>query len=146
MSSVVSFHSASLVDLEKFISNRGRNLAGFLSENGRELEKFPWSGDFLSTLFSYLAEEKHIDLLNCGIPLFDKAKECFFVLTPKQAEAFLPRLEESLYSETELSRYFGEFTDEDDDRAGTAMLAGIRALKQGLEETSDTHVTVVNFR
>lgn len=145
MSSHASFHSLPLVDLENFVRNRARNLPALLQESGRELVEYPWSGDFLATLFSYLEEEHGIDLMNCGIPLFDKAKDCFFVLTPAQAETFLPRLDESLYSETDLARYFGEFTDEDEPDAGAAMLAGIRALKLGLGEASNTHVTVVNF-
>lgn len=146
MSSTATFHSVPLVDLENFVrTTRGANLWRFLGEHGRELVKFPWSGDFIATLFSFLQEEKGIDLVNCGIPLFDNSKECFFVLTPKQAEAFLPQLDEALYSEADLSRYFGEYTDEDEPEAGAAMLAGIRALKQALGEASDAQVSVINF-
>jgi hypothetical protein len=119
----------------------------YLSENGREVVDYGWSGYVLATLLPSLEEKHQIDLMKSeydelGTSLTDATGATHFVFTPDHRVAFLNRLEPGLFSEAELRQYFNEFNATNEQEIGRAMLDGIVALRDTLKQIDDSSVVV----
>lgn len=126
-----------------------RALTAFLAENGTSAATFDADAEIFSVLLPVLAEEYDIDLETSenGIisELAEICKELVLILTPDEQSRYKEDLEPGQFSLEDLADAYEDFTDEEEDEAGEAMLLGIKALYQALSEVDDDYVVVVTI-
>jgi hypothetical protein len=119
----------------------------FLAANGTSVVEFDYDGDIFSVLLPVLADEYDIDLETSEnetvADIAEATETLVFVLTQDDQQKYLAKLDPENFDEEDLASAYEDFTDEEADSAGEAMLAGIAALHQALGETDAEHVVVV---
>jgi len=119
----------------------------FLAANGTSVADFDYDGEIFSALLPILSEEYDIDLEtseNEVVADIAEAMEALvFILTAEDKAKYLTKLNPDNFSEEELADAYEDFTEEEEDEAGEAMLGGITALHQCLLEVDADHVVVV---
>lgn len=124
-----------------------QGLADFLVANGTSVVEFDGKPDIFSVLLPVLAEEYDIDLETSenGIiaDLAEASEALVFILTAAEQGKYLENLAPEQFSAADLADAYEDFTEDDEEDAGEAMLTGITALYQALQEVDDDHVVVV---
>lgn len=128
-------------------SDTPKSLEGFLLASGVSVVEFPGDPDIFSVLFPILAEDYDIDLETSenGV-VSELAEACdalVVILTLEEQERYLESLAPEQFSVEDLADAYEDFTEDDQEGAGAAMLGGITALYQALQEVDDRHVVVV---
>lgn len=122
-------------------------LVDFLAANGSSVVEFEEDGDIFSVLLPVLADDYDIDLETSenGIvaDLAEATEALVFILTQEDRKKYLEQLDPDNFSAEELGEAYADFTEEEEEGAGEAMLAGIGALYQALQEADADHVVVV---
>ena len=119
----------------------------FLAANGTSVADYDYDGEIFSTLLPILSEDYDIDLetsVNEIVADIAEATEALvFILTVDDQKKYLAKLNPDNFSDSELGEAYEDFTEEEEEDAGEAMLAGITALHQSLMEVDADHVVVV---
>ncbi|MDD2703868.1 MAG: hypothetical protein PHU07_00820 [Acidocella sp.] len=119
----------------------------FLAANGTSVVEFDYDGDIFSVLLPILSDDYDIDLEaseNEAVADIAEATETLvFILTQEDQDKYLAKLDPDNFDEEELADAHEDFTEEENDEAGEAMLAGVSALHQALGETDAGHIVVV---
>ncbi len=119
----------------------------FLAANGTSVADFDYDGEIFSTLLPVLAEEYDIDLEvsenEIVADIAETIDSLVFIMTFEDQRKYADRLNPDNFTESELADAFEDFTEEEDDEAGEALLAGITALHTALLEADADHVIVV---
>ncbi len=119
----------------------------FLAANGTSVVEFDYDGDIFSVLLPILSDDYDIDLEaseNEAVADIAEATETLvFILTQEDQDKYLVKLDPDNFDEEELADAHEDFTEEENDEAGEAMLAGVSALHQALGETDAGHIVVV---
>lgn len=125
-----------------------QGLADFLVANGTSVVEFEGNTDVFSVLLPVLAEEYDIDLETSENGLIaDLAEVCealVFILTSEEQTKYQESLAPENFSAADLADAYEDFTEDDEEEdAGAAMLAGVSALHQALQEVDEDHVVVI---
>jgi hypothetical protein len=119
----------------------------FLAANGTSVVEFDYDADIFSALLPILADDYDIDLETSEneivADIAEAAEMLVFILTQEDQKKYLAKLDPDNFDEEELGALYEDFTEEDADDAGEAMLAGVAALFQALGEVDAEHVVVV---
>ena len=146
--SFIRLHRDDLKDIMSAVTgDDSQGLADFLVASGTSVVEFDGNADIFPVLLPVLAEEYDIDLETSenGI-IADLAEACealVFILTQEEQTKYLEDLAPDQFSKAELAEAYEDFTEDDEENAGDAMLTGIAALHQALQEVDDDHVVVV---
>jgi hypothetical protein len=151
MPSVASFMRLPREELRELASavsgDDPQGLADFLAANGTSVVEFDEDGEIFSVLLPVLADDYDIDLEtseNAIVSDLAEATEALvFILTPEEQKKYLGQLDPENFTAGELAEAYEDFAEEEADNAGEAMLAGIAALYQALQEVDADHVVVV---
>ena len=124
-----------------------KGLADFLLATGVSVVEFDGNPNIFPVLLPILAEDYDIDLETSenGI-VSDLAEACdalVVILTSEEQEKYLEALTPEQFSVEDLADAFEDFTEDDQEGAGEAMLGGIAALYQAVQEVDDDHVVIV---
>jgi hypothetical protein len=108
---------------------------------------YRWSGYVLATLLVYLDEKHQIDLMKSehqtlASDLTKARRATHFILTSELRSKYLSKLSGLSVSEQELLNYYNYFNKATEGEAGKAMLDGIRAFRQALEQVDDSSVVL----
>lgn len=146
--SFMRLHRDDLKDLIGAVTGDApQGLADFLVANGTSVVEFDSNADIFSVLLPVLAEEYDIDLETSENAIVaDLAEACealVFILTVNEQAKYLDSLAPEQFSAADLADAYEDFTEDDAEDASEAMLAGITALYQALQEVDDDHVVVV---
>jgi hypothetical protein len=121
----------------------------FLAANGTSVADYDYDGEIFSTLLPILSEDYDIDLETSENEIVADIAEAtdalVFILTADDQEKYLAKLNPDNFSESELADAYEDFTEEEEEDAGEAMLAAITALHQSLMEVDSDHVVVVTI-
>jgi hypothetical protein len=121
----------------------------FLAANGTSVADYDYDGEIFSTLLPILSEDYDIDLETSENEIVADIAEAtdalVLILTADDQEKYLAKLNPDNFSESELADAYEDFTEEEEEDAGEAMLAGITALHQSLMEVDADHVVVVTI-
>ncbi|MGE4481549.1 hypothetical protein [Acidocella sp.] len=124
-----------------------QGVADFLAANGTSVVEFEEGGEIFSVLLPVLAEDYDIDLEtseNAIVADLAEASEALvFILTEEEQRKYLEALDPENFSAGELDEAYEDFAEEEADGAGEAMLAGVAALHQALQEVDADHVVIV---
>ncbi|HTQ72447.1 MAG TPA: hypothetical protein VMH92_13240 [Acidocella sp.] len=124
-----------------------QGLVDFLAANGTSVVEFEEDGEIFSVLLPVLADDYDIDLEtseNAIVADLAEATEALvFILTQEDQKKYLEQLDPENFTAEELGDAYADFTEEEEEGAGEAMLAGIGALYQALQEVDADHVVVV---
>jgi biopolymer transport protein ExbD len=139
------------VDLGELVAAAGDDdpqaFQAFLAANGTSVADFDYDGDFFSALLPILSEDYDIDLETSEnevvADIAEATEALVFILTLDDQEKYLAKLNPDNFSEEELAEAYEDFTEEEEEEAGEAMLAGIAALYQSLQEVDADHVVIV---
>lgn len=147
--SFIRLHKELLKGLGPAATSGGlRALAAFLEKNGTSVAAFAGDAEIFSVLLPVLAEEYDIDLETSenGIvsELAESCEALVFILTADEQERYEADLAPVQFSIEDLADAYEDFTEEDHEEAGEAMLRGIEALHQALKQVDDEHVVVVS--
>ncbi len=119
----------------------------FLAANGTSVADFDYDGEIFSALLPILSEDYDIDLETSENEVVADIAEAMdalvFILTAEDKAKYLTKLNPDHFAEEELGEAYADFTEEEEEEAGEAMLAGIAALHQCLMEVDADHVVVV---
>lgn len=151
MAASASFIRLNRADLTDLVSaaqdDDPRALANFLAETGTSVAEFDGDGEIFSVLLPVLSDDYDIDLEtseNATLADIAEATDTLvFILTQDDKERYLDQLDPAEFDAEELAELYEDFTDEEADGEGEAMLAAIAALHQALGETDAEHVIVV---
>ncbi|WP_297370776.1 hypothetical protein, partial [Acidocella sp.] len=75
--------------------------------------------------------------------LAERSKALVVILTSDERHEYRARLDPESFDPEELGQLYADFTEEEDEDQGEAMLAGIIALHEALGEVDDSHVVVL---
>ena len=144
----VRLHKDELKDLANAVTGDDpQGLTDFLAANGSSVVEFEGEADIFSVLLPVLAEEYDIDLETSenGIvsELAEASEALVFILTQEEQTKYLEDLAPEGFPVEDLTEAYEDFTEDEQDGAGEAMLAGISALYQALQEVDEDHVVVV---
>lgn len=122
----------------------------YLRANGRIAAQYGWSGYVFATLLAYLDDRHRIKLYSSEYEelanRLSKARGLLhFFLTYKLKRAYLAQLDPKAFSETELRDYFNQLNAANDATIGRAMLDGIAAFHQSLEQVDENSVVLVSI-
>ena len=124
-----------------------RALANFLAETGTSVAEYDGDADIFAVLLPVLADDYDIDLEtseNATLADIAEATDTLvFILTQDDQDRYLETLHPDNFDAEELAELYEDFTEEEADGAGEAMLAAIATLHQALGETDNEHVIVV---
>lgn len=148
VASFMRLHRDDLKDLIGAVTGDDpQGLTDFLVANGTAVVEFEGNPDIFSVLLPVLAEEYDIDLETSenGIiaELAEACEALVFILTLEEQAKYLENLAPEQFSTADLADAYEDFTEDDEENAGEAMLAGISALHQALQEVDEDHVVVV---
>ncbi len=146
--SFIRLNRADLTDLVTAAQDDDpRALANFLAETGTSVAEYDGDGEIFSVLLPVLSDDYDIDLEtseNATLADIAEATDALvFILTQDDKERYLDQLAPEEFDAEELAELYEDFTEEEADGAGEAMLAAIGALHQALGETDAEHVIVV---
>jgi hypothetical protein len=121
----------------------------FLAANGTSVADYDYDGEIFSALLPILSEDYDIDLETSENEIVADIAEAIealvFILTADDKIKYLAKLNPDNFSESELGEAYEDFTEEEEEEAGEAMLGGITALHQCLLEVDPDHVVVVTI-
>ena len=124
-----------------------QDLFAYLAANGTSVADFDYDAEIFSTLLPVLAEDYDIDLETSEneivADITEGAEILAVILTQEEQAKYLAKLDPDNFDEEELAELYEDFTGEEAEDAGEAMLAGISALGQALAEVDAEHVVVV---
>jgi hypothetical protein len=124
-----------------------RDFAVYLAANGTSVAELDYDAEILGVLLPVLADDFEIDLEtgeNGIVADIAEATDLLVViLTLDEQEKYLAKLDPDNFDADELADLYEDFTDEEAEDSGEAMLAGISALAQALGEVDADHVVVV---
>ncbi|WP_297443776.1 hypothetical protein [Acidocella sp.] len=124
-----------------------RALTAYLADNGTVAAEFEGDGGVFAVLLPVLAEDFDIDLETSenGLigDLAERSKALVVILTSDERHEYRARLDPESFDPEELGQLYADFTEEEDEDQGEAMLAGIIALHEALGEVDDSHVVVL---
>lgn len=148
VASFMRLHRNDLKDLVGAVTGDApQGLTDFLVANGTSVVEFDGNADIFSVLLPVLAEEYDIDLETSENAIIaDLAEACkalVFILTSAEQAKYLENLAPEQFSAADLADAYEDFTEDDEDNTGEAMLTGITALYQALQEVDEDHVVVV---
>jgi predicted dehydrogenase len=151
MAAGVTFTRLSRGDLPELVEAAREDdpqaFAAFLAENGSTVADFDGDGEIFSVLLPVLCDEYDIDLEtgeNEIVADIAEAREGpVLILTLDDKEKYFELLNPDEFEEDELGDAYEDFTEEEDEYAGAAMLEAIAALYQALAEMDAGHVVVV---
>lgn len=111
----------------------------YLANNATELKSLDGSGYVYANLLVFLQEEKNIDLLTnqydeTAKELADKRGSSHFLFSHQQKNSFLPQLDPSLFSLTEIQKFNQEFSEEGDEETAALTLEAIKLLHDNLSK------------
>jgi hypothetical protein len=119
----------------------------FLAANGTSVADFDYDGEIFSTLLPVLSEEYDIDLEvsenEIVADIAETIDSLVFIMTFEDQRKYAAKLNPDNFTESELADAYEAFTEEEEEEAGEAMLAGIAALHTALLEADADHVIVV---
>ncbi|MDE1896896.1 MAG: hypothetical protein KGH91_07465 [Rhodospirillales bacterium] len=152
MPAVASFIRLPKEELKELASAVGgddpQGLAEFLAANGTSVVEFEEDGDIFSVLLPVLADDYDIDLETSENALIADLAEAtdalVFILTQADQKKYLEQLDPDNFSAEELGEAHADFTEDEEAGAGEAMLAGIAALHQAMQEVDADHAVVVS--
>ncbi|MDE1906799.1 MAG: hypothetical protein KGH75_10175 [Rhodospirillales bacterium] len=153
MSAVASFIRLPKEELKELASAVGgddpQGLAEFLAANGTSVVEFEEDGEIFSVLLPVLADDYDIDLETSENALIADLAEAtdalVFILTQADQKKYLEQLDPENFSAEELGEAHADFTEDEEEGAGEAMLAGIAALHQAMQEIDADHAVVVSI-
>ena len=120
---------------------------GFLAANGTSVADYDYDAEIFGVLLPVLSDEYDIDLETSEneivADIAEATETLVFILSLDDQEKYLAKLNPENFSEEELADAHEDFTEEEDDEAGEAMLAAVSALHQCLMEVDADHVVVV---
>ncbi len=139
-----------LKDIAKAITGDDpQSLPDFLAANGTSVVEFEEDGDIFSVLLPVLADDYDIDLETSENALIADLAEAtdalVLILTQEDQTKYLELLDPENFSAEDLGEAHADFTEDEEPGAGEAMLAGIGALYQALQEVDADHVVVVSI-
>jgi len=148
MSAIASFiklPKSSLVALRQVTAQGGFD--GFITQHGKPVADYEWSGYVLATLLPYLEEKHQLQLMKSEYSelatfLSQSLQATCFIFTDTHRQAYLAGLAPEAYIERQLADYYNEFNGTGDPDAGRPMLDGIIALRQSLSQLDDGSVIV----
>lgn len=124
-----------------------QGLADYLAATGTSVVEFEEDWDIFSVLVPVLADDYDIDLETSEnsivADLAEATDALVIILTKEDQSKYMELLDPEGFSVEELQDAYEDFTDEDEKGAGQAMLAGIGALYQALQEVDADHVVIV---
>ncbi|MDE2240647.1 MAG: hypothetical protein KGJ73_12070 [Rhodospirillales bacterium] len=124
-----------------------QGLADFLAANGTSVVEFDEDGDIFSVLLPVLADDYDIDLEtseNAIVAELAEATDALVViLTQEDQKKYLEQLDPENFSAEELGEAYADFTEDEEAEAGEAMLAGMTAIYQAMQEVDSDHVVVI---
>jgi hypothetical protein len=124
-----------------------RALATFLADAGTSVAEYDGDGEIFSVLLPILSDDYDIDLETSEnetlADIAEATDTLVFILTQDDRERYLDQLAPDNFDAEELAELYEDFTEDEADGAGEAMLAAIGALHQALGETDAEHVIVV---
>lgn len=128
-------------------SDNPQELTSLLMATGTSVVEFDGNAEIFPVLLSILTEDYDIDLETSENAIVSELAEIctslVFILTTEEQEKYLDMLTPEQFSAEDLADAYEDFTEDDEEGAGAAMLAGIAALHQALSEVDDEHVVVV---
>ncbi|MBU6448981.1 MAG: hypothetical protein KGQ26_05070 [Rhodospirillales bacterium] len=153
MPAIASFTRLPKEDLRELTSAVGgddpHGLAEFLAANGASVVEFEEDGDIFSVLLPVLADDYDIDLETSEnaivADLAEATDALVFILTQEEQKKYLEQLDPENFSVEELGEAHADFTEDEEAGAGEAMLAGIAALYQAMQEVDADHAVVVSI-
>ncbi|GAN79937.1 hypothetical protein [Acidocella aminolytica] len=148
IASFVRLPREELKDIAKAITGDDpQSLPDVLAANGTSVVEFEEDGDIFSVLLPVLADDYDIDLETSEnavlADLAEVTEALVFILTKEDQDKYYEQLNPENFTVEELDEAYEDFSEEDADGAGAAMLAGIGALYQALQEVDVDHVVVV---
>lgn len=124
-----------------------RALATFLADAGTSVAEYDGDGEIFSVLLPILSDDYDIDLETSEnetlADIAEATDTLVFILTQDDQERYLEQLAPDNFDAEELAELYEDFTEDEADGAGEAMLTAIGALHQALGETDGEHVIVV---
>ena len=124
-----------------------RALTAYLADNGTVAAEFDGDGGLFAVLLPVLAEDFDIDLETSENALVgdlaERSNALVVILTADEHAEYRAALDPESFDPEELGELYADFTEEDDEDQGAAMLAGISALYEALGEVDDSHVVVL---
>ena len=122
----------------------------YLSQHGRALTEYNWSGYVIATLLPYLEQKRSIELMKSefdelGSFLTNSLGSTTFILTHKHKEAYSVQLEPETYSEGEMREYFEDFNATKFEEAGKAMLDGIKVIQSNLAQANSDNIILLSI-
>jgi hypothetical protein len=138
-------------DLEELVAAAADDdpqaFAAFLAANGTSVADYDYDGEYFSTLLPVLSEDYDIDLETSEneivADIAESIESLVFILSSGDQKKYLAQLNPDNFTESELAGAYEEFTEEEDEESGEALLAAITALHQSLQEVDPDHVVVV---
>jgi len=128
-------------------SDDPQDFFAYLAANGTSVADFDYDADIFTVLLPVLADDYEIDLETSEneivADIAEAAELLVFILTREDQLRYLAKLDPDNFDEDELAELYEDFTEEEAEDAGEAMLAGIAALFQALGEVDAEHVVVV---
>jgi hypothetical protein len=120
----------------------------YLNSNSKQLKDFEYSGYIFADLLVFLEENKGIDLLNgrykdIADHISERRSNFTTILTYDHREAFLNKLNPDDFTIDELIAFNKDFSEQDDPVLAEAELAGIKALKDSLDQLSSDNQIVL---
>lgn len=125
------------------------NYWDYLASNAKKLKSFDGSGYVYANLFIFLQDERNIEVLaneydSTSTELIDKRGSSHFLFTHKQKISFLPQLDSSLYSLTEIQKFNDDFSGEGDEETAVLTLEAIKLLYDNLGKVnSDNEILLL---
>jgi len=118
----------------------------FLTQHGKEVADYPWSGYVLATLLICLKEQHRIDLMNSEFNelstfLAKSRRTTHFIFTHAHKQEFLAKLDGE-FSEQSLCDYYNQFNGSAEKEAGKPMLDGVPAFRESLSALDKDSVVV----
>ncbi len=118
-----------------------------LAANGSSVADCDEDSAIFTSLLPILAEDYDIDLETSEnevvADIAESVEALVFILSLDDQRKYLAKLNPENFSEDELRDAYEDFSEEEDEEAGGAMLAAITALHQCLMEVDADHVVVV---
>jgi len=145
MSAIAEFIRVPVTSVEEL----GDHYDEVVEREGAIAASYDFSGAILATLLSYLREQG-IDLMRSPFNALTRrlsvARDAsIFIFTPSHKDAFLSRLDPSLYSAEALRDYFNEFNQTNEGAIGEAMLEGISSIRESLSGLDDDSVILFSI-
>jgi hypothetical protein len=146
MSSIANFHLLPKTALAGLME-RIPNLHEYLLHHGRDVVDFDWSGYVMIDVLDYLKDQQ-LDLWSSehdtlAEGLSGDSSVCF--LTWAHRQAYLERLDPSLFTEHELKEAGASFADADDEGGARCMRDGIAALQTALRQVTADSVVLLHI-